>query len=194
MTSPVIPQLAIAASHREIVSMAPKLLDFSNLSVNERLQLVEELWDSIDDEQIPMPDWHREELDRRLAAYDADPSAGMPLGGGPGAPVQAGPVVLPLVVQPFAEADFARRGTSFSSAASGNATDNPLRSASLASTRVELHSRCMTATTSPALLDCGALAIPRLPGVVLAWLQSVSPCRAFVQAKEYLQGHQRECM
>jgi putative addiction module component (TIGR02574 family) len=55
----------------------PKLLDFSHLSVNERLQLAEDLWDSIDDEQIPIPDCHREELDRRLAAYQADPESGI---------------------------------------------------------------------------------------------------------------------
>ena len=58
--------------------MAPKTLDFSHLSLNERLQLAEDLWDSIDDEQIPIPDWHREELDRRLTAYQADPKAGIP--------------------------------------------------------------------------------------------------------------------
>ena len=58
--------------------MAPKLMDFSHLSVSERLQLVEDLWDSIDDEQIPIPDWHRQELDRRLAEYRASPEAGIP--------------------------------------------------------------------------------------------------------------------
>jgi putative addiction module component (TIGR02574 family) len=58
--------------------MAPKLMDFSHLSVSERLQLVEDLWDSIDDEQIPLPDWHREELDRRLALYRAQPGLGVP--------------------------------------------------------------------------------------------------------------------
>ncbi len=58
--------------------MAPKLMDFSQLSVSERLQLVEDLWDSIDDEQIPMPDWHRKELARRLADYRASPEAGIP--------------------------------------------------------------------------------------------------------------------
>jgi putative addiction module component (TIGR02574 family) len=57
--------------------MAPKLMDFSQLSVSERLQLVEDVWDSIDDEQIPMPDWHRKELDRRLAEYRANPEAGI---------------------------------------------------------------------------------------------------------------------
>jgi putative addiction module component (TIGR02574 family) len=33
----------------------------------DRLQLVEDLWDSLaaEPEAIPVPDWHREELDRR---------------------------------------------------------------------------------------------------------------------------------
>jgi putative addiction module component (TIGR02574 family) len=59
--------------------MAPKpAVDFSQLTFNERLQLVEDLWDSLelDQDQIPVPDWHREELDRRLAAYQRDPGAG----------------------------------------------------------------------------------------------------------------------
>ena len=53
-------------------------LDFSHLSFNERLQLVEDIWDSLeaDQDKIPIPDWHREELDRRLEAYRRDPSAG----------------------------------------------------------------------------------------------------------------------
>ena len=58
--------------------MAPKLIDLSQLSVSERLQLAEDLWDSIDDEQLPIPDWHRQELDRRLAEYRANPDSGTP--------------------------------------------------------------------------------------------------------------------
>jgi len=58
--------------------MAPKLLDFKQLSVSERLQLVEELWDSIDDEQIPIPEWHLKELERRLADLEAHPEASIP--------------------------------------------------------------------------------------------------------------------
>lgn len=58
--------------------MAPKLMDFSHLSIPERLQLVEDLWDSIDDEHIPVPEWHLKELERRLADYRADPEAGIP--------------------------------------------------------------------------------------------------------------------
>ena len=45
------------------------------LSVAERILLVEELWESIASEpaSIPVPQSHRAELDRRLAAYEEDP-------------------------------------------------------------------------------------------------------------------------
>ena len=47
------------------------------LSVEQRLELISELWDSIPDslDALPVPEWHREELDRRLAAADANPDA-----------------------------------------------------------------------------------------------------------------------
>ena len=50
------------------------------LSVEQRLELISELWDSIPDslDTLPVPDWHREELDRRLAAADANPDAAIP--------------------------------------------------------------------------------------------------------------------
>jgi putative addiction module component (TIGR02574 family) len=46
----------------------------------ERLQLVEALWDSLTEvpEAVPLSDDVREELDRRLAAYYADPSSARP--------------------------------------------------------------------------------------------------------------------
>jgi putative addiction module component (TIGR02574 family) len=54
--------------------MAPDALrdEIMRLPPAERLQLVEEIWDSLtaSPEDIPVPDWHREELERRLA----DPS------------------------------------------------------------------------------------------------------------------------
>jgi len=57
--------------------MAPnKILDFSHLSPAERLQLVEDIWDSLEDDQVPVPDWHREILDQRLKAYRENPEAG----------------------------------------------------------------------------------------------------------------------
>jgi len=47
----------------------------TNLSVEQRLELIGELWDSIPDspDELPVPEWHRAELKRRLAAADADP-------------------------------------------------------------------------------------------------------------------------
>ncbi len=50
------------------------------LSVTQRLELIGELWDSIPDsvEALPIPGWHREELERRLAAADAEPEAAIP--------------------------------------------------------------------------------------------------------------------
>lgn len=48
------------------------------LSVAERLELVEELWDSIadDDEALALTDEQREDLERRLAEADSDPTGG----------------------------------------------------------------------------------------------------------------------
>jgi putative addiction module component (TIGR02574 family) len=48
------------------------------LPVMERVQLVETIWDSISavPEALPLTQWQREELDRRLAEYEADPDSG----------------------------------------------------------------------------------------------------------------------
>ena len=66
--------------------MSQQLPDVANqllqtpLTVEQRLKLIGELWDAIPDslEAMPVPDWHREELDRRLAAADANPDVGIP--------------------------------------------------------------------------------------------------------------------
>jgi putative addiction module component (TIGR02574 family) len=44
----------------------------------ERLQLVEDLWDSIaqEDIQLPVPDWKRDELRRRKERFLRHPSSG----------------------------------------------------------------------------------------------------------------------
>ena len=47
------------------------------LSVSDRLALIDEIWDSlVDDDALPIPASHVEELDRRLAAREANPVAG----------------------------------------------------------------------------------------------------------------------
>ena len=50
--------------------------DIQQMTVDERLDLIERLWDSIlhDDEEAAIGDDLRQELDRRWAAYKADPT------------------------------------------------------------------------------------------------------------------------
>lgn len=50
------------------------------LSVPERIQLVEDLWDSIaaEQESIPVTDAQKEELRRRLEEHEADPDSAIP--------------------------------------------------------------------------------------------------------------------
>ena len=47
------------------------------LPAAEKLELVEALWDSLGDSlsEIPLPEWQKEELAKRKAAHDRDPSA-----------------------------------------------------------------------------------------------------------------------
>ena len=54
--------------------------DFMELSVPERIQLVEDIWDSIASvpDSVPLTEEQKDELDRRLYAYHKDPSAGSP--------------------------------------------------------------------------------------------------------------------
>lgn len=60
--------------------MSPNLksLGIDQLSVAERILLVQEIWDSIADQEdeLPLTDAQREDLKRRLAAYEANPKAG----------------------------------------------------------------------------------------------------------------------
>jgi putative addiction module component (TIGR02574 family) len=51
-------------------------LDIDQLSVPERLDLITAIWDSIpeEDESLPLSQWHREELDRRLANRGTKPA------------------------------------------------------------------------------------------------------------------------
>jgi len=40
------------------------------LSVDERMMMIEKIWDSVDKSAINIPDSHKRELDRRLAEYE----------------------------------------------------------------------------------------------------------------------------
>ena len=52
--------------------------DFSRLTPDERLHLIEELWDSLEPEQIPLTPAQAQELERREALHRANPSRGQP--------------------------------------------------------------------------------------------------------------------
>ncbi|MFO0964646.1 MAG: addiction module protein [Gemmataceae bacterium] len=50
------------------------------LSLDEKMKLVEDLWDSIaqEVENLPVPAWQLEELERRKARFQAHPTSGKP--------------------------------------------------------------------------------------------------------------------
>ncbi|HDR15327.1 MAG TPA: addiction module protein [Desulfobacteraceae bacterium] len=54
--------------------------DILDLSVSERIQLVEDIWDSIAQvpEAVPLTDEEKAEIDRRLDSYHNNPNAGSP--------------------------------------------------------------------------------------------------------------------
>ena len=65
--------------------MTKPAVDYRSLSVDERLELVGDIWDSIADEAnanpdlLPLTEEQKAELDRRVAEYEANPSAGIPM-------------------------------------------------------------------------------------------------------------------
>ena len=60
--------------------MSTQLSEILEMSVAERIQLVEDIWDSIAavPETLPLTDDQRQELDRRLALHTQNPNEGIP--------------------------------------------------------------------------------------------------------------------
>jgi len=60
--------------------MIQPIKDLEKLPLHERLQLVEDLWDSIarDDSDIPVPQWQIDEVKRRAELFDKHPDSGVP--------------------------------------------------------------------------------------------------------------------
>lgn len=60
------------------MSATLKALGLDKLSPADRLDLLGELWDSIaaEPDQVPVTDAQKQDLDRRIAAIDANPTAG----------------------------------------------------------------------------------------------------------------------
>lgn len=44
----------------------------SDLTVEERLELIEALWDSLEEKDVPVPAWHMAELERRMQTFEQD--------------------------------------------------------------------------------------------------------------------------
>jgi len=53
--------------------------EFQLLSVAEKVQVVQELWDQIaaSPESLPVPAWHRAELEKRQAEWASSPDPGV---------------------------------------------------------------------------------------------------------------------
>jgi len=62
------------------MSVSIKSLGIDRLGIEERLNLVEEIWDSIaaDSAAVPLTDAQRVEIDRRIADHEANPDDVVP--------------------------------------------------------------------------------------------------------------------
>ena len=48
-------------------------IDIKDLTVEQRLALIEDIWESLTPEDVPVTDAQRSELDRRLRAHEENP-------------------------------------------------------------------------------------------------------------------------
>jgi len=60
--------------------MSTQLTDILQMTIAERIQLAEDIWDSIAavPEALPLTDAERQELNRRLELYQQNPVEGIP--------------------------------------------------------------------------------------------------------------------
>lgn len=54
------------------------LSEIAEMPIQQRIQLVEDIWNSIaaKPEAVPVPEWHKQELEKRLQAYHSNPDEG----------------------------------------------------------------------------------------------------------------------
>ena len=57
-----------------------KMIDIDSLTREEKLELIERLWDDLaaTQDSLPLTDWQREELDRRINEFERDEDYGAP--------------------------------------------------------------------------------------------------------------------
>jgi putative addiction module component (TIGR02574 family) len=60
------------------MSEHPKLTELLQLPPEQRLELIEAIWDSLaaTPEQVPIPDWHLRIIEERMADDERDPEPG----------------------------------------------------------------------------------------------------------------------
>jgi putative addiction module component (TIGR02574 family) len=60
--------------------MTRPALNLSDLTAEERLRLLEDVWDSlaVEPNAVPLTDWQRTELDRRIDELDREGPTGIP--------------------------------------------------------------------------------------------------------------------
>jgi putative addiction module component (TIGR02574 family) len=52
--------------------------ELARLSPRQRLDLIESLWESLDEKDVPVTDGQRAELDRRIVGFDQDGAESIP--------------------------------------------------------------------------------------------------------------------
>lgn len=62
------------------MSISIETLGIDRLSVGERLELIEKIWDSLPDSVAPdeVPEWHLAELAKRRGSAESQPGLGQP--------------------------------------------------------------------------------------------------------------------
>ncbi len=58
--------------------MANSKIDVKDLSAEERLNLIEQIWDSLQGEDVPVTEKQKAELDRRIEEMNRDGKRGIP--------------------------------------------------------------------------------------------------------------------
>ena len=58
--------------------MSEPAIDIRQMSPEQRLRLLEQLWDSLSDDEVPLTTAQREELDRRLDNLEREGPRGIP--------------------------------------------------------------------------------------------------------------------
>ena len=60
-----------------LYGMSDLISELARLSPSQRLDLIEALWESLDDKDVPVTEAQRAELDRRIAGFEQDREPGI---------------------------------------------------------------------------------------------------------------------